>query len=308
MYKPSDPLPLAFISRKIKKEPLALSTQSHYIYTISQIHRFYTNEKINDDDDICKCIRGEPFNHSLIKKQFPYLFNDDYVYDVISRFTKQIINLAGIFSRIPGFLFLRRRIVPYIDIVNEHKSKKRENLTIDKDVKDTLSFNRDDILSNLDKLNNNRDKMIYLLNTLIPPRRGHDFRYTKITNAIPDDDIDKSFNYYYDKIIYIYNTKNKKYYECNIPDEIIPFIDTSKEFLLGDKLMGQAQISALIINVFKKVYGYDKYNITLIRRLYATHSFDNMNKKEVKQSATAMGHSFEEHFNYTYDKNNIISN
>jgi len=304
MYKPEVILPFASVSKKINKEPLKKSTQNMYIFIITRIHKYYTNEDINHDDDILKCIRGEPFDYKNIVKQFPYLFNADYVYDIVSKFIHYIRNIAGIFSRTNGFSYLRKRIIPYIDVLNKHQQKKRETITIDKDIKDKLSFTRDDILSNLDKLNNDRDKILYLLFTLIPTRRAHDFRYTKIANSIPDDDIDKNFNYYYDKIIYIYNTKNKKYYECILPDEVIPFIDTSKEFLLGDKLIGQPQISLLIKNIFNKIYG-DKYNATLVRRLYATHSFDNMNKNEIKHNAIAMGHSLSEHFNYSLDNTNI---
>jgi hypothetical protein len=305
MYKPTDILPFAIIPTKLNKQPIKQSTQNSYIFIIKRIHKYYTREDINDDDDIIKSIKGEPFDYKKIVKQLPYLFNEDYVYDIICKFSTSIKAIVGIFSRINGFRFFRKRIIPYIDVLNEYQQKKRETRTIDKDVKDKLSFTREDILSNLDKLSKNRDKILYLLFTLIPTRRAHDYRYTKIANAIPDDDIDKNFNYYYDKKIYIYNTKNKKYYECIVPDEVIPFIDTSKEFLLGDKLIGQSQISALIKTIFKKIYG-DEYNATLVRRLYATHSFDNMNKNEIKHNAIAMGHSLTEHFNYSLDNTNII--
>jgi hypothetical protein len=151
-------------------------------------------------------------------------------------------------------------------------------------------------LTNLDK---KFDKLLYLLLTFIPPRRLHDFRHTKNSSSIPDDTVDKSFNYYFDKHIYIYNTKNKKFYDFLLPDEIIPYISTDTEFILGNKLISAALMSQHIKRIFKKIYDYP-YNATLIRRLYSTYSRENLTKKEIKQNAIAMGHSLNENYNYSF--------
>jgi len=300
MYQPKDILPQASIPRKINKQPLKHNTQNNYIFTIKKIHKYYTNEDIKDNDDIIKAIRGEPFNYKNVVKQFPYFLNERYIYDFIIRWTKQLREVAGIFSRINGFTFFRKRIVPYIDVLNKIQQDKRDATTIDEELKLKLSFNPNDILPNLDKLPNNYEKLLYLLLTLIPTRRAHDYRYTKNTSSIPDDTIDKSFNYYFDKHIYIFNTKNKKFFDLLLPDEIIPYINTQTEFIFGDKLITHDKMSNNIKSIFKKIYGHP-YNATLIRRLYATYSRENLTKKQIKLNAIAMGHSLTENLNYTFD-------
>jgi len=301
LYIPKDVLPLATVPRKIRKEPLKEITQIKCISLIKRVHKFYTLEDIDDDNDVIKAIKGEPFDYKNIVKLFPYLFIDVYIYDVISRnlINNYVSILATIFSRIHGFLYFRRRLVPYVLYANNIQQEKRDNTTIDKAVKDKLSFNRDDILSNLNKLDKNFDKLLYLLLTLIPPRRPHDFRYTKNISSIPDDTIDKSFNYYFDKHIYIYNTKNKKFYDLLLPDEIIPYISTDTEFILGKKLVSSPLLSQHIKRIFKKIYDYP-YTTFLIRRLYSTYSLENLTKKEIKQNAIAMGHNINEDFNYSF--------
>jgi hypothetical protein len=300
MYQPKDILPQASIPRKINKQPLKHNTQNNYIYLIKKIHKYYTNEDIKDNDDIIKAIKGEPFNYKNVVKQFPYFLNERYIYDFIIRWTKQLREVAGIFSRINGFTFFRKRIVPYIDVLNKIQQDKRDATTIDEDVKLKLSFNHNDILPNLDKLSNNYEKLLYLLLTLIPTRRAHDYRYTKNSSSIPNDTIDKSFNYYFDKHIYIFNTKNKKFFDLLLPDEIIPYINTQTEFIFGDKLITHDKMSNNIKSIFKKIYGHP-YNATLIRRLYATYSRENLTKKQIKLNAIAMGHSLTENLNYTFD-------
>jgi hypothetical protein len=299
MYMPNEILPLAILPRKLNKKVIKQSSKNRYIYVAKKLHKFYTDEDITDDDDIIKAINGLPFDYKKIVKQFPYLFNDRYLYDVIARFAAYVRELLAIFSRINGFTYFKRRLYPYVLFVNKLQQDKRDDKTIDDDIKNKLSFNHDDILSNVDKLKNDTDKLIYLLLTFIPPRRAHDYRHTKNISHIPDDTIDKDFNYYFDKHIYIYNTKNKKFYDLLLPDEIIPYINIETEFIFGNKLMKDSNLSKRIKDIFKKVYDYP-YGATEIRRLYATYSNDNLTKKERKHNATAMGHSFEENINYSY--------
>lgn len=299
MYMPNEILPLATIPRKLNKKVIKQSSKNRYIYVAKKLHKFYTDEDITDDDDIIKAINGLPFDYKKIVKQFPYLFNDRYLYDVIARFAAYVRELLAIFSRINGFTYFKRRLYPYVLFVNKLQQDKRDDKTIDDDIKNKLSFNHDDILSNVDKLKKDTDKLVYLLLTFIPPRRAHDYRYTKNISHIPDDTIDKDFNYYFDKHIYIYNTKNKKFYDLLLPDEIIPYINIETEFIFGDKLIEPKTLSQRIKSIFKKVYDYP-YGATEIRRLYATYSNDNLTKKERKHNAAAMGHSFEENVNYSY--------
>ena len=123
------------------------------------------------------------------------------------------------------------------------------------------------------------------------------FERTKIIDKVPDKDIDKNFNYYYNKHIYIYDTKNKRDYIMLLPDEIIPYIDITKPFLFGNNIK---QLSIIIPKVFNKLYGHP-YTAREIRKLYATYSNNTQfSMRERFANAAAMGHSMEENLRYSY--------
>lgn len=295
-----EPLPISKNKMPINKNILKPDTVRLYHITINQVHNHYRHLSIDKDNDIIKMLRNEPYDVKSVKKQLEYLKIEHYVQDLICRFYRRLDYIAGILSRINGFTKTRRIIVPYIHSYNSKREEKRLNKTIDDDVRLKLSFNKDDILSNLDKIDNNRDKLIYLLMMLIHTRRAHDYRFVKIINHIPDDIIDKNFNYYFDKIIYIYNTKNKRYCEISLPDEIISYIDINKPFLFGDKLYSSGHISKLIKDIFTKIYDYP-YTAVEIRRLCCTNIVHNGTKKDKINAAKLMGHSVNEQNKYAYD-------
>ena len=105
--------------------------------------------------------------------------------------------------------------------------------------------------------------------------------------------MDNLINEYYDKHIYIFNTINKEEYDLILPDEIIPYIDTTREFLFN------RNIDIIIPRVFNKLYGHP-FNAREIRRLYCTYSNTHFNMRERFATAKAMGHRMEENLKYSY--------
>ena len=302
------------ISKRITSEfkgfdTIKENTKKSYKSCVRCMHYYYTGIKLTDEDDIIKIIYGLPYKKANINKMFKYLKDDRYVYDMVVRFTNRISNIYGLFSHIRGFSPFVKKIFPYSKQYNIQYQDSRFDDTIDEKLIELLSFNKQDILNKIENYKKNFDRLvryskpitnneilIYLLLTLMPTRRAYDFERTKIIDKVPDKHIDRSFNYYYDKYIYIYDTKNKRDYIMLLPDEIIPYIDITKPFLFGNNIK---QLSIIIPKVFNKLYGHP-YTAREIRKLYATYSNTQLSMRERFANAAAMGHSMEENLRYSY--------
>ena len=300
------PITKRIIAEFKKFDYLKENTINSYKTSIISMHLYYTGIKLTDNDDIIKMIMSQPYKKANITKMFKYLKDDRYIYDIIVRYKTRVYSIYGLFTHIRGFTPFIKKLQPYAKQFRIEYEDSRFDYTIDDKLIELLSFNKQDVLDRLDNYNKNFDRLVryskplnnneillYLLYTLIPTRRPQDFQLTKITDKIPDKDIDKNFNYYYDKHIYIYNTKNKEEYDLILPDEIIPYIDTTREFLFN------RNIDIIIPRVFNKLYGHP-FNAREIRRLYATYSNTHFNMRERFATAKAMGHSMEENLKYSY--------
>ncbi len=218
------------ISKRITSEfkgfdTLKEGTIRTYKSTLNCLYYYYTGYKLTDEDDIIKMIISQPYKKANITKMFKFLKDDRYVYDIIVRFKSRLSIVYGIFTHIRGFTPFIKKIFPYSKQYNINYQDARFDKTIDEKLIELLSFDKQDILNRIDDYEKNRDKiaryskplsnneiLIYLLLTLMPTRRAYDFERTKIIDKVPDKHIDKNFNYYYDKHIYIYDTKNKQEY------------------------------------------------------------------------------------------------
>jgi hypothetical protein len=262
------------------------------------MYKQYTKTDLPDDCDIINCINSKPFKFKNIKTQFNFLFNDDTIMDIIKSYNKYINIIYSIFTRIHGFASIVKKLYPYLKNRNEQYGEKRSKRVIHDDVL-AISLNPDDIIAKFADIDiSNSNKLIVFLLLLIPSRRLHDYRLTKISQSIPDDTFDKSFNYYFDKNIYIYNTKNSKRDVISIPDVIVPLIDTNQEFLFG-RLYDASPLSNKFTNVMEKVY---KLRIppSLVRIMYATYLRSlNLSGYEWKKQANKMGHSLGENLEYS---------
>ena len=303
------------ISKRITSEfkgfdTLKEGTIRTYKSTLNSLCYYYTGIKITDEDDVIKMISGLSYKKANITKMFKFLKDDRYVYDIIVRFKSRLSIVYGIFTHIRGFTPFIKKIFPYSKQYNINYQDARFDKTIDEKFIELLSFNKQDILNRIENYEKNRDKiaryskplsnneiLIYLLLTLMPTRRAYDFERTKIIDKVPDKDIDRSFNYYYDKHIYIYDTKNKRDYVMLLPDEIIPYININRKYLFSN---GIKQLTSYIPKVFNKLYGHP-YTARDIRKLYATYSNNTQfSMRERFANAAAMGHSMEENLRYSY--------
>lgn len=267
-----------------------------YCNTIKSIHKFYTKYELTDDDDIIKSIKSLPYNYKNIITMFKYLNDNRYIQDIVVRFKTRLNHIYSIFTHIKGCSTIIKKLYPYYLLYTENYNNSRIDKTIDKSIIDGLSFNKNDILKKIEETPDltDKQKLIVLLLMLHPTRRAHDFQHTKIHHCIPDENIDKKFNYYYDKHIYIYNTKNKQYYDMKLDDAIIPYIDINATYLFGNN----KQLSSFISNTFEKIYNH-RYTAKNIRELYATYN-QSLDKRTRIENAAAMGHSLLENTLYSY--------
>jgi len=262
------------------------------------VHRFYAKSELPENHDIFKAIRNLPYSNKNINTTFKFLKDEKFVLDMIVRFISRFSTVYCVLLHIRGFTSTVKIIYPYLKSKCLQYDKLRLTDTIDDTIIDNLSFDKDVILQKISDnphLTNYQILNVMLL-LLIPTRRMGDYLITKIHHSIPDTNINKKFNYYFDKHIYIYNTKNQEYFDLHLPDEIIPYIDITKEFLLYDK---RSYFTAFISKTFQLIYNYP-YNPRIIRHLYATYNNTNCSKKERFQNATAMGHSIVENLKYSY--------
>ena len=297
-------LPLKKRKNKINKSILGENSKATYKSFIKQFYHYYTNLKIDDTHDIIKAIDNIKYAYKNIKNDFAFLFNKQIFIDILSRYNNRLNILYAIVSRLYGFTSIVKNLYPYMKDAQNTYEINRADRTIDENISKNVSFKIDDIINNIEKNNtklNYTEKLIYALMMSMPTRRAHDYRLCKTITEIPNEKTDKSFNYYYNENIYIFNTKNKVFDILELPHKIIQYIDNTNEWLLG-KFYNENYLSYIISEMMKKIYDI-KINATLIRRLYADYLRGlNLNAYEWNKQANKMGHSLAQNIKYTSSK------
>lgn len=301
--------------RTINKNELKDTTiKNTYEPFIKNFYKKHTNNDLPDDHDIIKALNNQKFNYKQVRDDFSFLLdkNNKNIYEIIRLNFNRVNIIYCIFTRIRGFVKFLKILNPYIiDEAIKYKED-RANTTIDADISKLLIFDRNDILLKSTNIELKYDeRLIFLLLTLHHTRRTHDYRLTKNIGNIPDDTYDKSFNYYYDGHLYLWNTKvrSKKQKELNlfeiikVDDEIIKIIDTTIPFIFKNNYKNVSAMSALVKKTFMKIYNYP-FNARLIRRLYCDYLGSlNLDVNEREKIAKMMNHSLIENMRYEHKKN-----
>jgi len=299
--------PLKKRRRPIIKSNLKDVSANAYISFIKKFYNDNTNLVLPDDADIIRAINSKPYTYRNIKNDFKFLFDKKIFDEIIIKYKTRLNYLYAIFSRIYGFTPIIKKLFPHVSNNIEKYEIKRSLRVIPDEVINTVSFKHEDVINSVNNTElSNHYKIIAFLTLLIPTRRLHDYRLTKISSSMPNDKFDNKFNYYYDGSIYIYNTKsNKRNNVVKLPDDIIKLIDLNDEYLVG-KLYTQARMSLIFGNIMEKIYKI-KINATLMRILYSSYLRNsNLNNFEWKQKAESMGHSIGENLKYSFVKKNDI--
>lgn len=326
--------PLKKRQTSLNKTIIKDETKTVYIKSLSRVYNSYYSKELTEDFkiELIKLLSVEKYNINLIKEEFKIIDND--IYDIIKNTSKKsdIRNLHAIITRIRGFSKLVKKIAPYIDDNQQQYANDRMNKEFTDAIKikyETLSFNKDDIINNLnnDELHlTSKEKILYGLFTLFPTRRPIDYKRMFIINEKPKYEMKKKSNdrnnYYYDGIFYFYITKNKQIQKYDVPSELKILIETeitlrneidnkneNNKYLLlnpdNNPYTYSSKLSCDIMLVFKKIY---KLSISAveIRRLYATYlKYEvikgNMTEQKHREIAEMMNHSYEENLKYSYN-------
>ena len=209
-------------TNKIPIKQLTPSTILTYKNTIKNIYKQYKNKDLPDDNDILKFLDGKnkrQYSIMKIKKDFNFIIENSK--DIAEKHFKSINIIYSVFSRLDyGMTAIKNALYPYVIAKNKYYQDNRHKIICNQDAIDNISFETDDVLKNIEKISNPYDKLLYALLFLMPTRRIHDYRYTKIAYKKKQLDI-KEFNWYYQGNIYINNTKNKKSIVLDLPKPVI---------------------------------------------------------------------------------------
>lgn len=286
---PLKTLPFKGIYRREKK--LTQDVKVRYSSIIKRVYKDYSGKDLPDNHPIFDILENKAVAYKYVKEDFAWL-NKCNVRDLIIKFHKAAVDILNVVRCIRGFTEFAKKMIPYRYWLEENYHERRA----EKDI-EPISFDRDEIIKNMDSLQDTEEKMLYGLLMLIPTRRIGDYRNTIIENKhtkYPND-----FNIYKDGKIEIYNTKSdtrnpmdkekkKPIFIIDVPPEVDKLIDKSNAYLFNKPIS--------VGVVFNKIYGRPYTNIE-IRRLYASHIKD-LKYKERKKLADAMGHSVEENLKY----------
>lgn len=300
-------------SKKYKKNTnsnpiFADTTKTNYIYLINLIYNNYNTTPLDINHDIFNYINGNKYKAVNITKTFKFV--KDNIKDIIYKYYTYINQLYSIFSHIRGFADVIKHLEPYKNYKNETYIDNKHNYIPPEELLTKINFNDEEIINNIrtSNLDNNR-KLVHCIFTLIPTKRPGEYRKIKIIDYDPtlNINIDKKFNYYYNKKIYIYNmksNKNKEILIIDVPDVVDELINKNNIFLFQYKnnINGYTAsgFNAFIKKTFNDIYNYP-FNPNFIRRLYATYinksSFNPIKRKEI---AKIMNHSLTQQVLYSY--------
>jgi hypothetical protein len=292
--KKADKLPV----RK-EGEGIGEQTRRNYVAYIRKFHRRYRDEELGEEEDIIKKIEGEEYSAMKVSRRFKGIIEENM--EEIKGNPLDVKNIYSIFRGIRGFTEISKILYPYLKDYAEQYEEKRSGIVAGEDNL-RISFEKEDIKKNINKLTDDIDKIIYGY-MMIMNGRIHDMRYTKI--SVNKEEIkDEGYNFIYNGKYYINNTKNKKTQILDISEDFQELYDENKEGYILGELMPASTLTQKIQRITLKIYG-KIYTASNIRHLYATNiNNKGASYKERKETATKAGHSIEQQIKYTY-KNQV---
>jgi hypothetical protein len=281
----TDTTPLHKKPKKAKKSILKDSSIITYTGKLRAFHLRMTGLPLSAD--IINAIQGNDYDKKVVQDEFKYLY---VKLDIIKvNELRSIPTICKIFTKIPGFVKLIKILVPIKRNIEKAEAIRRNDTSIKQD--DIISFDKQDLLLNSSKLQNDSEKLLFLLMTLLPTRRLDDYRSMSsspsLGNHFDNDNLFIKDSY----------TKNKKNICIPIPPEIKHLLPSSG-FILGKEYSISA-LSLKFFNIMMKVYG-KKIGALDLRRMYLTTiNLSGASFRERKLIADSVGHSVEESLKYS---------
>lgn len=293
-------------SKKLKD--LTESSIKTYGDIIRAIYPKYHDKPIADDAEILKYLRWEKHDARKLYKQNEYIIKN--IKDIAENHTSSLPQLYGLFSRFntKKLKEFREAIYPYRTAYNKHYQEHRNDFEINEEEVAKISFAKEDVLANAEKIEDINLKVLYMLVFMLPVRRLSDYRLTLIAENEEDTKNEKS-NWYYNNKIYINTTKDKKKIILDIPDEItsiineiiIPAREASGDFMFLIGNYSQPYLSEIFSKLMVQIYG-SHFTATNIRKIYASHNLKTAGEtgdvKQMLKNQREMGHNLQQHLQY----------
>jgi hypothetical protein len=309
-------------SFKTRDENISQSTINDYISKFNIIHRIFTNKTLSKSlkVQLINLFNNNDFNEDLILSQMPYINNDieptintlREKYKNDNTFKTYLNILVVITSHLKTLNKSVYQTLTKLNIyLNEVITDKRKENKINKeDENKIIDLDKSAIITNINKLDNINDRLIYALYSLFPARRL-EWRLTKIILDETTNINDVKYNYLilkdgkYQIIFNNYKTATtygKQIFKIDdneltniLNDYIIKSRLLNGDFLFSlktdkNKVITQSNFSYLISNVFKKVYNIP-ISIRFIRINWVSNLLNkNPSIKEMELLAYMMGH------------------
>ena len=292
------------ILKKVKKLPEQKEreggkkevTKKTYISFIRAFYRRNTGEELGEDEDIIKSIRDEEYNALNVSRKFKGILEDKF--KEIRRRPYEVNNLFKIFNSIRGFRDISKRLYAYVLEYGKQYEEKRSVARVERKEDLEISFEKEDIMRNIERIVNRRDKIIYGYIFIIKGRLN-ELRMLRIAKD-KEETKDKENNYIYERRIYINNTKNGKNREIEIPEEFMRLCEGKEEGYLLGELMPQSTLSHTLQRITLEIYG-KVYTYLNIRHINASQiNGRGASLKEREDTSSQAGHSVEQQLRYVY--------
>ena len=323
---------------KKRTEPLEYSTIDEYMKKSNVIHNFFMNKSLSSGlkAELKKLFNDNPnIDENLILIEMPYINNDiEPTITALREYYKKdntLKSYINILVVITAHLkTLNKSVYQTLTKLNIHlnkviQEKREENKLEEGDENKIIDLNKTIILSNLHKLTNIRNRLIYGLYTLFPARR-EEWRFTKLTTETDKNKLNDSTDNYLivstnPKRIIFNNYKTYKTYgqqDFTIDDyELDALINeyiVSNDLMAGDylfhlqrnrdEIISQPNFSRLVSDVFNKIYDVP-ISIRFLRMSHISNLLKtNPSIKQMKELAKYMANSLDEQRRYNKLLNN----
>ena len=300
-----------------KNDELSDNTKIAYIRVVKKLYKHYKKEDLPENDHLLKYLNGVDYNTTYIWKNHSYIIEN--AEDIFEKYQSEIPHLYSVFSKFKGkkLPLIAEKLYPLMTAVNKNYADNRgKDVYVNEDAVKKVSFDRADVLENLEKLTDPTDRILYALTFLLPTRRLSDFRKMMwsawcdskdcdVVNLMNYNWIDSDYN-----VMTINTTKNKKPVIIEIDDDLrkelrkclFSNVCSNKtshiQYVLGKPYTAQ-DLSKKYERIMNHLYGFN-FGAQDIRRIYCTKSvvLNISNHQELYNDAVAVGHSLAEHIAY----------
>lgn len=321
-------------SFKTRKDVLELSTINDYIKKANIIHKIFKNKGLSQEvkRELNKLLNdNKNIDEKLILDEMDYI-NDDidksinilrdhYKNDnTFKTYINILVVITSHFKSIHNEIY--QKLTKIANFINDViQTKRGTNILDDKDNGKIIDLNNDVILSNIQKLNDIEDRLIYGLYTLQPARRL-DYRNMKITLETNDNNLNDINYLKLSSIPYQFVFNDYKTFKAygkqiiDVDDDLMKIINLyidmkglkNDDYLFSlsrnkKEIYDKGAFSNKISKIFKKIYKVP-ISVRFLRMswsIYINSDFKRYDFNERKKLIRSMAHSIEESQKYFKD-------